>query len=226
MRGVQITGNHDAIGAVSVGVALQLRNPLFGISSAAQLLRFRVKDDPVVERNVGRILHEVERLNNLVTALLEFGRPNPLHLTPGDPDAVWDDVLERHRGLLESRALLLHRTRAEPPVRSAIDQAQLAQVLVALLVNATDAAPEATDLTLETTRLPDGAWRCRLQNAGAVIPADVLPRVFELFFSTKAGSPGIGLALCQRVIDEHGGRIALESSPEHGTSAMITLPGA
>jgi signal transduction histidine kinase len=226
MRGVQIKRDHDAIGAVSVEVALQLRNPLFGISSAAQLLRFRVKDDPVVERNVGRILHEVERLNNLVSALLEYGRPNPIHLTPGDPDAVWDEVLEHQRGLLESRALLLHRTRAEPPARSAIDAPQLAQVLVNLLVNATDAAPVATDLTLRTTRLPDGGWRCRLQNTGAVIPADVLPRVFDVFFSTKPGSPGIGLALCQRIIDAHGGTIALESSPEHGTSATLTLPGA
>jgi signal transduction histidine kinase len=216
----------DAIGEVSAAVAQELRNPLFGISSAAQLLRFRVKDDPVVEKNVGRILHEVERLNNIVSALLEYGRPNPIRLAPGDPDAVWDDVLENQRGLLESRALLLHRTRAEPPVRSPIDQPQLAQVLLNLLVNAVDAAPEGTDLTLHTTRLANGGWHCRLHNTGAAIPPDVLPRVFEIFFSTKPGGTGIGLALCQRVVEEHGGTIALESAAEQGTAATIVLPGA
>ncbi len=215
----------EAIGEVSAGVAHELRNPLFGISSAAQLLRFRVKDDPIVERNVGRILREVERLNSMVTALLEYGRPNPIHLESGDPDAVWDEVIENQRGRLESRALLLHRTRAEPPAHCAIDSQQLAQVFINVLVNACDAAPEGTDLTLQTTVLPNGAWRCRLHNGGAAIPAEVLPRVFEIFFSTKTGGTGIGLALCQRIVEEHGGTIALESAPEAGTTAMIILHG-
>jgi signal transduction histidine kinase len=214
----------EAIGEVSAGVAHELRNPLFGISSAAQLLRFRVKDDPVVEKNVGRILREVERLNNMVTALLEFGRPNPIALVPGDPDRVWDEVLENQRGLLESRALLLQRTRAAVPVHCAIDPQQLAQVYINLLVNATDAAPEGSDLSLDSSVLPSGAWRCRLHNGGAAIPPEVLPRVFEIFFSTKAGGTGIGLALCQRIVEEHRGTIALESAPDAGTTVTIVLP--
>lgn len=216
----------EAIGEVSTGVAHELRNPLSGISSAAQLLRFRVKDDPVVEKNVGRILREVERLNGMVSALLEYGRPNPIRLEPGNPDVVWDEVLDAQRGRLESRALLLHRVRAEPPARCAIDGAQLSQVLVNLLANATDAAPEGSDLTLETERLPNGAWRCRLHNDGPAIPPDVLPRVFEMFFSTKAGETGIGLALCQRIIEDHHGTITLENAPGGGATATILLPAA
>lgn len=214
-----------AVADVSTGVAHELRNPLFGISSAAQLLRFRVKDDPIVEKNVGRILREVERLNALVTALLEYGRPAPLRLAPGDPDAVWDEVLAGQRGRLESRALLLHRTRADPPAQCAIDAGQLAQVLVNLLVNATDAAPPGTDLTLHSTVLPNGGWRCRLHNGGTEIPAAVLPHVFDLFLTTKPGGTGIGLALCRRIIEEHDGTIAIDSAPEHGTTATLVLPG-
>ncbi len=214
----------EAIGEVSAGVAHELRNPLFGISSAAQLLRFRVNDDPVVEKNVGRILREVDRLNNMVTSLLDFGRPSPIRLEAGDPDAVWDEVLENQRGRLESRALLLHRARADGSARCAIDAQQLSQVFINLLVNATDAAPEGSDLTLQSTILPNGAWRCRLHNGGPSIPVDVLPRVFEIFFSSKPGGTGIGLALCQRIIEEHGGTIGLESAPEVGTSAIVVLP--
>jgi two-component system, NtrC family, sensor histidine kinase AtoS len=214
-----------AVADVSTGVAHELRNPLFGISSAAQLLRFRVKDDPIVEKNVGRILREVDRLNAVVTGLLDYGRPDPLHRTPGDPDALWDEVLETQRGRLESRALLLHRIRAEPPAHCAIDAGQLAQVLLNLLVNATDAAPPGTDLTLHSSVLPDGAWRCRLHNGGAEIPADMLPRVFDLFLTTKPGGTGIGLALCRRIVEQHDGTITLESAPEHGTTATLVLPG-
>ena len=67
-------------------------------------------------------------------------------------------------------------------------------------------------------------WRCRLHNGGAAIPPDVLPRVFEVFFSTKPGGTGIGLALSQRIVEEHGGTISLDSAPDRGTTASIMLP--
>ena len=225
VRRVEHKGRLEAVGEVAAGVAHELRNPLFGISSAAQLLRFRAREDPVVEKNVGRILREVERLNRIATELLEFGRPRSLTLHPGDPDAVWDDVLEGQRGQLESRSLQLVRIRAEPPARCAIDAGQMAQVLVNILLNAIEAAPEASDLTLTTATLPGGAWRCRLTNAGPPIPADALARAFEIFFSTKPGGTGIGLALCQRIVDEHHGTIALESG-DSGTTLTIVLPPA
>lgn len=224
VRRVEHKRRLEAIGEVAAGVAHELRNPLFGISSAAQLLRFRAREDPVVEKNVGRILREVERLNRMATELLEFGRPSSLTVTTADPDAVWDDVLEGQRGRLESRSLQLQRTRAEPPARCAIDVEQMAQVFVNVLLNAVDAAPEASDLTLVTTTLPSGAWRCRLHNGGIPIPPDALRRAFEIFFSTKPGGTGIGLALCQRIVEEHRGTIALESGAESGTTVTIVLP--
>lgn len=226
IRRLEHKRRRDALGDAAAGVAHELRNPLFGISSAAQLLRYRVTEDPVVEKNVGRILREVERLNGMATSLLEYGRPPAIRLVAGDPDAVWDEVLENHRGRLQSRALVLTRQRAtlERPVR--LDPAQLAQAFSTLLVNAAEAAPEGTDLSLSSTALPNGAWSCDLRNGGPPIPAEVLPHVFELFFSTRPGSAGVGLALCQRVIEEHGGTLTLESSPESGTVARITLPGS
>ena len=107
---------HEGIGEVAAGIARELRQPLLAISSAAQLLRFRVADDPVVEKNIGRILREVERLNAFTTALLDYASADALHLASVNPDTLWDDVLESERGRLESRALLLQRTRAEPAV--------------------------------------------------------------------------------------------------------------
>lgn len=215
----------EAVSEVAAGVAHELRNPLFGISSAAQLLRFRVRDDPVIEKNVGRILREVERLNAMTSSLLEYGRPEPLRVSSCDPDSIWEQVLERDRGLLESKALVVRRTSADPRAHCDLDAEQLSHVFANVLANAVDAAPEGSDLALSSLQLPGGAWRCRLHNAGPSIPADALPRVFELFYSTKPGAPGVGLALCQRIVDKHGGTIAIESAPAAGTSLTITLPG-
>jgi len=213
------------IGEIASAVAQELRNPIFGISSAAQLLRFRAREDPVMEKNAGRILREVERLNRMVATLVELGRPVSLKRSPADPDAVWDDVLEVERGRLESRAVAVQRTRAQPHVALPIDAEQLAQAFRSILSNAVEAAPEASDIVLNSTRLPNGGWRCRLTNGGPPIPSDLLPRVFDAFVSTKPGSTGIGLAHTRRIVEEHGGTISIESSVDAGTSVTVMLPG-
>jgi C4-dicarboxylate-specific signal transduction histidine kinase len=224
VRRVEHKRRLEAIGEVAAGVAHELRNPLFGISSAAQLLRFRAREDPVVEKNVTRILREVERLNKMVTSLLDFGRPAAVHLAPGDPELLWDDVLDLERERLAQHGLQLRRVRPRHGVRCQIDLEQLKQVYLNILVNAVDAAPAGSELVLHSTVLPNGSWRCRLTNGGPAIPPEVLPHVFEFFYSTKPGGTGIGLALCQRIMDEHGGSITIDSTPESGTSVTITLP--
>lgn len=216
----------EALGEVATGIAHELRNPLFGISSAAQLLLFRTQNDPAVEKNVSRILREVNRLSNMVTSLLDFGRPAPIDLHHGDPDTVWDDVLELEQARLDAHHITLRRIRPEHPVRCRLDPEQLKQVYLNILVNAVDAAPPHSVVTLASAVLPNGGWRCRLTNGGSPIPAEVLPHVFEFFYSTKTGGTGIGLALCQRIMDEHGGSIAIESSHELGTTVTLALPPA
>jgi len=226
VRRVEHKRRLEAIGEVAAGVAHELRNPLFGISSAAQLLRFRAREDPVVEKNVARILREVDRLNKMVTSLLDFGRPSAAHLAPGDPEAIWDEVLEGETERLKNAALALRRVRSEQPVRCLIDGEQLKQVFLNILVNAVDAAPAGSELLLVSGLLSNGGWRCRLTNGGPAIPPEVLPHVFEFFYSTKPGGSGIGLALCQRILDEHGGSIAIDSVPESGTTVSLALPPA
>jgi signal transduction histidine kinase len=211
---------------VAAAIAHELRNPVFAIASAAQLLRYRVSDDPLVERNIGRILREAERLNTLVAALLEYGRPAPVLLSPADPDEVWTDVVAAQRGSLESKALLLRHAAATPRARCELDVEQLAHAYANVLANAIDAAPEGGDLSITSAIAPDRAWHCRVHNDGPAVAADLMPHVFEPLVTSKPGRAGIGLAVAQRIIGDHGGSIALESSPGAGTTLTIVLPAA
>jgi signal transduction histidine kinase len=209
---------------VAVAIAHELRNPVLGIVSAAQLLRYKISDDPFIERNLGRILREAQRLDALVAALTEYGRPEPIRLEAGDPDRVWADVLANNRGVLESKALLAHHTPAEPRARSAVDSAQFAEACINILSNAIDASPEGGDLTIVSSVADDGSWTSRLHNAGPSVPEEILPHAFEPLVSTKPGHAGIGLAVARRILADHGGTIALESAGDAGTTVTLTLP--
>lgn len=224
VRRVEQKRRLEAIGEVAAGVAHELRNPLFGISAAAQLLRIRSRDDAAVERNVERVLREVERLNSMLSSLLVYGRPQPLHRINGDPDDVWDDVIDANRARLDGAGLTMLRVRKPAPVQLPFDSAQFRQVCLNVLGNAIDAAPPGTTITLHSSLLSSGSWRCRMHNGGAAIPPEALPRVFEIFYSLKSGGTGIGLALCQRIIEEHEGTITIESHAETGTAVTIVLP--
>jgi len=211
---------------VAAAIAHGLRNPVYGITSAAQLLRYRVSDDPLVERNIGRIMREAERLNALVSALLEYGRPAPIRLAPGVPDDVWIDVLQSHRGALESKALLVQHSVATSHDPFNLDAEQLAQAFSNVLLNAIEAAPEGSDLRIASSIAADGSWESHLQNPGAAVAADVLAGAFEPLATTKSGHVGIGLAVAQRVMTDHGGSISLESDADSGTTVTFVLPPA
>ena len=219
-EGVKVTQN------VAAAIAHELRNPVFGIASAAQLIRYRIADDPVMEKNIGRILRETERLNTLVSALLDYGRPAPIRLQAADPDDIWTDVLERQRGALESKALLVRHVMPEGRATCSLDPEQLAQAFGNALSNAIEAADEGSDLSIVSMVTADGSWETRLTNQGATIPEEALVRAFEPLMTTKPGHAGIGLATAQRVVSEHGGAIAIASGSGTGTTLTITLPAA
>jgi signal transduction histidine kinase len=210
---------------IAAAIAHELRNPVFGITSAAQLLRYRNIEDPLIERNLGRILRETERLNSLIAALLEFGRPEPVQLALNDPDEIWTTVLAAHKGVLESKALLVHHAPPRDRATCQVDVEQLAQAFGNVLVNAIEASAEGSDLTIHSAIERDGSWRSMVHNDGPPISADVLSRVFEPLVTTKTGHAGTGLAVAHRIASDHGGSISIDCDAA-GTTVTFTLPPA
>lgn len=213
-------------GNVAARIAQELRSSLLGVASAVQLLRFRASEDPVMERNIGRMMRDIDRLNRMSASLMELGGSEQLELVPADPDDVWDAVIEEHRGRMESRSIVLNRTRAIGTARCALDAERLARAFSHVLLNAIENAPEASDLTLVSEYEDDGSWTCRLTNGGAPLSEETLQRAFEVLFSTRADGTGIGLALSRRIMDEHNGTIELESVETGGVTARFSLPCA
>lgn len=222
------------VGTLAAGLAHEIRNPLGGIKGAAQLLKRSLDRDSSLQDFANIMIREVDRVDKLIEQLLDLSRPAKLELAPLNIHEVLDDVL-----LLETQAEEKSRLAIKkrfdpslPPIRG--DRAQLTQVFLNLVKNAFQAMNGDGTLTV-TTRLEtdfhirgEGSHRSRLiwvdiEDEGVGIKEEDLPHIFSPFFTTKHSGTGLGLSVCYRIINEHGGLIRVESIEGKGTTFRVSL---
>jgi len=206
-----------AAGRVITGVAHEIRNPLASMKMNAQMLQEQAPNDD----GARLIISDIERLQFLIDELLSHGTPMRLHRQPVQLNDMLDDCL----ATLTARLRHAHVETARDfdaglPV-AAVDQARMKQVAVNLILNAMESMPGGGRLTVRTSRAGDGV-AIEVEDTGCGIAAEAAPHVFDAFFSTREGGIGLGLAVCRRIIDEHGGRIDFESD-SHGTVFRVVL---
>ena len=221
------------LGTVAQGLAHEIRNPLGGIKGAAQLLRAGVTDPDLV-RCTEVIVREVERLDGLVEQLRELGTPPRLLLEPVNIHRVLRDVLALQNQAPEWGRIGM-RTVFDPSLPSIRgDRAQLTQVFLNLVKNAVQALGGSGELVLSTRieasfHIRRGTGRGRflsvtVEDSGPGISEDDQARLFSPFFSTKPRGTGLGLAVCHRIVVEHGGAITYEPRAGGGACFRVTLP--
>ncbi|MCC6590018.1 MAG: HAMP domain-containing protein [Bryobacterales bacterium] len=221
-----------SVGKLAATVAHEVNNPLFGILTSARLAQRQLSHTELADetkKKIGDKLSVIEResqrCGDIVKNLLTFSRQAPQKIEPVDLRTVIDRsvTLVRHQLELKNIQLDVNLAEGNPPLRG--DMAQLQQVLLVLMVNATDAMPQGGHLWL-STELDENWVRIRVRDNGAGIPADVLPRIFEPFFSTKEDQQrtGLGLAIAFGIIEQHQGRIEVASTERQGTEFTISLP--
>jgi two-component system nitrogen regulation sensor histidine kinase GlnL len=230
------TGRADrltALGAVAQGLAHEIRNPLGGIKGAAQLLRGALTD-PEHARCTDIIIREVERLDGLVEQLRELTQRRRPKVQPVNIHRVLTDVLTLQRQTPEWGAITL-RVEFDPSLPAVLgDPSQLTQLFLNLVRNAVEALAARGEL-LVATRIEhrfhirrDGGrgqlLAVLIEDTGPGVPDEHLQHLFAPFFSTKTRGSGLGLAVCHRIVTEHGGTIVYEGRPGGGARFRVTLP--
>ena len=213
-----------ALGQLSAGLAHELRNPLGTIKASAEMLARSVAEENAIAREVaGFISSEVDRTNSLVTRFLEFARPLKLKIAPADLSEVLDRaVILVERDAPRYRATVYKNYSPDlPPF--AFDAELMERVFYNLLLNAAQAAPEGGVITVKT-RAVDGTAEIAIIDRGPGIDPKIAEQIFNPFFTTKPDGVGLGLAIVSKIVDEHGGRIAVESEPGKGSVFRVYLP--
>jgi two-component system, NtrC family, sensor kinase len=218
-----------AIGSLGAGVAHEINNPLTGILGMVQLLLGDLPDDHPVKPMLRDVEDQALRVQSIVANLLRLAqRQAGEDFRPLDLSRIIEDALELcgPRTFNDARIEIERRvTRPSPPVRGNAPQLQAA--LMHLIQNARGAM-EGTGgrLTLETSVPEERLLRLRISDTGRGISPDHLPRIFDPFFTTKTrrADTGIGLSVVNKIIEDHGGTIRVESTQGLGTTFSITLP--
>lgn len=213
-----------AMGELTAGVAHEVRNPLGIIRASVQLVEDVGCDRERLLAATAVVKQEIDRLDRVIKALLDFGRPSKPTLVPVSLNDVVDDVLLL-TGRFASQSHVHVERRLEtplPPVRADADQ--LKQVLVNLISNAVQAMGEAGGTITVSTTVRGGFVSLGVQDDGPGISPELLSKVFDPFYSTKEGGTGLGLTMVHRIVDEHDGHIEVTSTQDEGTRFTVSLP--
>jgi signal transduction histidine kinase len=216
------------VGKLAAGVAHSIRNPLTSVNMRLFSLKRSLAMSPSQKEDFEVISEEIRHLEAIVRNFLEFSRPPKLKMQRLSPSDVVDGVVQLMRYRLESYGVevKLRRDRKLPEILG--DPDQLKEVLVNLVVNACEVMVNGGVITIrEEDSSTPGAGRevvIRLTDTGPGIPESVQDKVFQPFFSTKEEGTGLGLSIATRIIEDHGGRLRLESTGNEGATFVITLP--
>ncbi len=219
----------SAIGQLVSGVAHELNNPLAGISAFAQLLLAEKRFPPDQRTAAETIYSEARRASRIVQNLLTFARQHKAEKGPAAINQVLDDTLELRGYELRVRGIDVRREYDEALPDTMGDAHQLQQVFLNLITNAEQAMERAEGkhhrLTVRTRNDGD-IIRIEVEDTGGGVPANLLERIFNPFFTTKptGHGTGLGLSISLGIVREHEGRIWAENAPQGGARFIVELP--
>ncbi|MFS8445257.1 sensor histidine kinase [Xanthomonas campestris pv. campestris] len=216
-----------AVGALMAGVAHEVRNPLFGISSTLDAMEATFNTGRSGGRHQEVLRREVRRLNKLMTDLLEYGRPPTEEFSSGRLGNVIAEATRICAPIADAGNVVIDNQADSYDGVLLLNHGRMPQVFVNLIENAVQHAPAGSRVVITARTLDENGRapvECRVQDAGSGFAPDDLPLIFDPFFTRRRKGTGLGLAIVQRIVEEHKGTIAGHNSPEGGAVMVMRLP--
>ena len=216
-----------ALGEMAAGLAHEIRNPLAGVKGATQYLQDEELAEDAQEM-LQVIIDEVDRLDTVVSQFLDYARPFELHPSPQPLNALVTHVLRLLRAEGVATGVTLSESLAGDLPTVTLDGTRIQQVLLNLLRNALQAMPQGGALSVISRRGPSLGGRetveLVVEDTGPGIPASDLEKLFVPFYTTKVDGTGLGLPICRRIVEAHGGALDVRSLPGEGSTFLVRLP--
>lgn len=213
----------SAIGQLATGLAHEIRNPLASIEGAIDIIERDPGSEEKRQEFFGIMKKESQRLNRLLTNLLDFARARSPRIQPSRIDGIVESVVSL-AGPVAERAGISIRTAipADLPVIEC-DAEQIEQVILNLSLNAIQAMSDGGSITL-AARKQGSQIVVLVKDEGRGIPAEELDKIFDPFYTTKENGTGLGLSIAHQIVSQHGGAITVKANPDRGMTFEVVLP--
>ena len=214
-----------SLGRLAAGVAHEIRNPLSSIKGFAQYFVKRFSGHDEEQGYASVMVKEVDRLNRVITDLLDFAGPKEPRREPQSLETIAEQALKLLAPDLEARKVEVVKDYDPDLPTVSVDRDRISQVFINLLLNALESMEAGGEIRISLHRCgPPPAVEASVADTGAGIPESDREKVFEPFFSKKRKGTGLGLAIVHQIVESHRGDIRVESRPGKGTTFRIRLP--
>lgn len=221
---IEMSRRMSASGRLTRGVAHEVKNPINAIVLHLQLLQNKLQQvDPDTRRHMDVIGSEIHRLDRVVQILVDFTRPRDLRIEEIDLKRLLDDVLILATPDAEQHGVTIVRDLAPGPLGVKVDVDFMKQAMLNVVLNGVQAMPQGGTLTISAHNQEDQVVT-EIRDEGGGIPPEIQEKIFELYFTTKPGGSGIGLAQTYQVMQWHYGSVDFVSADGHGTTFRLSLP--
>jgi two-component system sensor histidine kinase HydH len=215
------------VGTFTGGLAHEIKNPLSTVLLNLQLLQEDLDStDPAYSRLSARlstVSREAARLRDILDDFLRFAGKLELRKAKVDLNAVLEELVDFFTPQAQLSRVQLRFNPRSSPVMVEVDPRLIKQTILNLLINALHAMPNGGELIL-TAGTTENSAVVDVIDTGSGIPAEAIDKIFQAYYSTKKGGTGLGLAMAQRIVREHGGQLSVSSEPGKGSDFRLTLP--
>jgi two-component system sensor histidine kinase HydH len=213
-----------ALGSLAAGIAHEIRNPLSSIKGFAKYFEGHCEEGSEGRKLVAVMTKEVDRLNRVITELLEFAKPSDLKTRPTNVNDIIEHSLRLIRQDANAKRIRVEFTRDEQLPNAEIDPDRFTQALLNLYLNAVQAMENGGILAVRASTAGVNEIRIEIEDSGKGIPSESLGSIFNPYFTTKSSGTGLGLAIVHKVIESHQGEIKVRSAAGKGTAFSILIP--
>jgi signal transduction histidine kinase len=212
------------LGQLAAAISHEVRTPLAIVRSSVQNVAESLPEsDLTSKKSCTFALEEIDRLTRVTSLLLGFARPIKVQRARVGVSTLFDRTELLARRLLDKKQLSLERSAGAAPLEAELDADLICQVLLGLIANAAEAAPERGKVVLEAKR-EAGALELSVTDTGPGVPPELREKIFDAFFTTRSEGTGLGLAVAKQLVEAHGGKLSVAERPGGGGARFaITL---